>query len=848
MDYAFLSDQNLFIHPFDPASDRLLFSEGHTAAGLSVSQDGAQVRFAHGTGSVLLSVSPGSLSGDELVFADGSVLRLGGPGSDSLVGGSGDEVFHLGAGHDTVSAGEGDDWIAAGFSLDSADVIDAGAGSKDTLRLFDGYADLVVLGATTVTGVEVFRIEQAGGFVAVRLQLHELTLATASAPVSFIASSLQQSLFLDGQAATVGFAVNSGGGADTLLGGAGADTLDGGEGADSLAGGEGNDTYRVDAHGDKVVEDAGGGIDTVVSAAASFTLAGFAENLTLAADAKAAVGNALANVLRGTSRDNVLDGGAGADTLHGGRGDDVYKVEHRRDVVVEAARGGTDTVVSTIDFRLGDHQEELTLAGKAAIDGIGNTKSNRLTGNSAANVLDGRAGADTMEGGRGNDTYLADHAVDQVKEARDGGVDTVLSSASWTLLSGVENLTLTGTARSGVGNSAGNLLRGNAANNVLDGGKGADTMIGGRGNDTYHVDHGGDVLQEVRGARGGIDTVVTRFSHTLGERFENLTLTGSAKTGTGNGLDNVIRGNDRANLLDGGGGADTLAGGSGSDTYLVGRGDVIVEDAEGGYFDVDSVVASVSWTLAAGLDDLRLTGTANLSGFGNAANNHIIGNGGANVLDGRGGSDVLEGGRGDDTYHTSVLTEIVELAGGGVDHVITTGSCTLDANVENLTMVGSAKHVFVGEGNGAANVLKAGAGSQVLVGDGGNDTLSAGDGNDKLEGGDGADVLTGGAGKDLFIYFSMDTSRVGSHDTITDFKQGVDRIDFSQFWQSHLEHLEFIGSQAFGPRAAGQLRYEQAEGGSGVMLYGSYDADAAAEFAVQLLGVSSLLASDFVLT
>jgi Ca2+-binding RTX toxin-like protein len=67
--------------------------------------------------------------------------------------------------------------------------------------------------------------------------------------------------------------------------------------------------------------------------------------------------------------------------------------------------------------------------------------------------------------------------------------------------------------------------------------------------------------------------------------------------------------------------------------------------------------------------------------------------------------------------------------------------------------------------------LIGGNGSDSLVGDAGNDTLFGGRGNDRLYGGAGDDTLTGGKDRDTFI-FAGD----GGSDTITDFRNGEDRI------------------------------------------------------------------------
>jgi serralysin len=53
---------------------------------------------------------------------------------------------------------------------------------------------------------------------------------------------------------------------------------------------------------------------------------------------------------------------------------------------------------------LGSNLENLTLAGTAAINGVGNALNNKIVGNSAANILNGGAGNDSLIGGAGNDT------------------------------------------------------------------------------------------------------------------------------------------------------------------------------------------------------------------------------------------------------------------------------------------------------------------------------------------------------------------------------------------------------------------------------------------------------------
>ena len=114
----------------------------------------------------------------------------------------------------------------------------------------------------------------------------------------------------------------------------------------------------------------------------------------------------------------------------------------------------------------------------------------------------------------------------------------------------------------------------------------------------------------------------------------------------GSGNDNIT-GNAFANVLNGGAGADNMTGGAGNDTFIVdSTGDQVIEGTGGG---TDGVQSSVSFTLGSNVENLTLTGTANLSGMGNALANVLTGNAGDNVLQGGAGDDTLDGAQGTDT-------------------------------------------------------------------------------------------------------------------------------------------------------------------------------------------------------
>jgi Ca2+-binding RTX toxin-like protein len=300
-----------------------------------------------------------------------------------------------------------------------------------------------------------------------------------------------------------------------------------------------------------------------------------------------------------------------------------------------------------------------TLDGSDGNDRLyGGAGADRLVGGNGSDLLAGDAGADETVGGLGNDTYVVD-GLDTIVEAVNEGTDTVQSSVSFTLGANLENLTLinVSTALNGVGNSLNNLITGNNYDNLLNGGTGADRLVGGPGNDTYVVDNAGDTIVEA--LNQGVDTVQSRVSFTLGANLENLTLinVSTALNGVGNSLNNVIIGNNFNNVLNGATGADNLRGLAGNDTYYVDNAGDVVNESVAGSSGIDTVVSSVSFSLAnttrvfGAVERLTLTGTTAISGTGNALANTIVGNAAANVIKGLDGNDVIYGGLGNDKLY-----------------------------------------------------------------------------------------------------------------------------------------------------------------------------------------------------
>ncbi len=242
------------------------------------------------------------------------------------------------------------------------------------------------------------------------------------------------------------------------------------------------------------------------------------------------------------------------------------------------------------------------------------------------------------------------------------------------------------------GNASANSLYGRAGDDRLDGGAGNDWLDGGSGADTMHGGLGDDIFLVhstadviVEAADEGIDEVRSTLGHVLGATFERLTLLGTAAIdGTGNDLANAITGNSAANRLHG-------AAGDGS----------------------------------------------------------LVGNGGSDELGGGAGADQMSGGSGDDIFFVdNTLDAAVENSGEGSDSVQSSVGFTLGANLERLTLTGTAN--LSGRGNELGNSITGNPGANALYGFDGADTLRGNAGNDRLDGGPGADTMYGGLGDDRY--------------------------------------------------------------------------------------------------
>ena len=420
--------------------------------------------------------------------------------------------------------------------------------------------------------------------------------------------------------------------------------------------------------------------------------------------------------------------------------------------------------------------------------------NDEITGGNDSDFIDGGDGNDTLRdvGGFGNDHFVGG-----------AGDDNLFAIAGDDWLEG------------GTGND---VLEGGADNDTLDAGSGTDNLDGGAGNDLLIADgsfaDGPDLMfggdgNDVYSLSGlnfkitdtsGLDRIEISVTFSLASvnGIEDLTLTGTgAINGTGDAAANTMNGNDAANLLDGGdgndlirgfggndtliggpgGGVEYLYGGTGDDTYVVlDTQDTPVEFAGEGH---DVVQSSVRWELGANIEDLVLTGGANINGFGNGLANQLTGNSGDNYLQGYGDFDVLNGGAGNDFYELGDLVyrgflgytfdSVTEGFNAGNDTVRVTATAdprypfstnhySLGANIEVGIIAGTI--AFNLNGNELDNTLTGNDAANALTGN---------DGNDRLDGGYGADTLTGDAGDDVYVLndtFATGAVSIPKYDTV----------------------------------------------------------------------------------
>jgi len=420
----------------------------------------------------------------------------------------------------------------------------------------------------------------------------------------------------------------------------------------------------------------------------------------------------------------IVIGRAGSDTITGAQTDDTLSGNSGNDVLKGAA--GADTLDG------GDGDDSLD-------GGIGN---DTLDGGAGDDMLVGGDGNDTLRGGLGKDSLFGGNGNDNLSAEQDGGVydggaglDSIslgsgtydFSSPDWTVVN-FEAISLASTGRVSMTASQfvgfGSFSSGTYA--LTTAGTISMRSVGvlnanfvlsdfGNGFDLTGVQHLGGTISVTGGA--GADYII-----------------GSAQDDVlvGGGGDDVIQGGAGHDQLTAGTGVDNLYGGLGNDIYFVeNNSDLVFENVGEG---TDTINVGSDFYLYANVENLALTGSANIYGVGNDLDNRIVGNSGENLLIGGGGSDTIRGGDGRDSIFGGEGGDLLT-GDGGIDYMVGgSGDDRIEGSFDADEIYGEdGNDTLVGGTDFATDILVGGAGNDLLRGDsllGDYDLLYGNDGND----------------------------------------------------------------------------------------------------------------------
>lgn len=697
---------------FSREGDDLLLAMGDGSqlrvAGYFVAGTAAWLQFGDGawisrtqmdTGTYYGAVGGGGTGEDNLLGTEGDDRLYGRGGDDTIDGLGGNDLIEGGDGNDTLTDGQGDDLVLGGAGNDvinlvynggplGEDIVDGGTGD-DTYNIagLSGYDVIANLGVNDA-GWDTINLLGITQNMVTNYQVdgNNLTIFV-SGNNGQPNASIDNIIVLEGFLANNRHRIVFAGGAEMTATDFALRTWDGTAGDDVFVG-----SYTPD------VASGMGGNDQ----------------------------------LSGLGGNDRLYGGDGDDVLEGGDGDDVLHGEAGNDIV----RGGA--------------------------------------GNDRLHMTYYDSGIDRYIGGSGNDGYYLQHNYSWsafvpstdgagIEEDVDGGIDTLYTNFYHaTLSANVENLVQTA---ANYWWDVPSYMTGNALNNViqlidmtfstslsfrLDGLAGDDTLMGTRSRDTYVVDSYGDVIIEQNTAFDSIDTVETGLDYSIQNRLdlENIRLTGTAVSATGNSDANVLEGHLVA-------GVNQLTGLGGDDTYLVTLKDTVNEMVNGGndtvvisgWDELTDVYRWVSVSDYANVENLTLDNVSTQGNFGQILmRGNLQGDAGDNVLMGNMMANEIRGGAGNDTIR------------------------------------GYYKLNYLSEGNNISS-------ADLLYGEDGDDTIAAavygadiygGRGNDLLIGTDGDQYNYNRSGSDRFFYEIGDgTDRIRSVNGSRDldqviFGQGID--------------------------------------------------------------------------
>ena len=751
-----------------------------TTTTYSVTFQGATMVSSGGFSSPYTSSAEVNVDSNGVAVGGGSETIFGGSGNDFILGSNGGNYIDVGSGNSTVFSGAGNDTIFAGTGnsdINGQAGNDFIEGESGTDRLSGGAGNNTIFGGSgndTILAGEgwINGVDPANGDNYVYGGTGNCDIAGAAGNDTLIGGSGKDTIYAgtgneylyggSGNDLIIGSEFNGsvgtdtliagGGGADTLVAGTGATYIYGGDGTDSIWGGNGNDTIYAGDGGTVTAATkitAGTGNTTIYGGLGVDQIYGGSGNTEIHAgdggtDAASTIveaGSGNSAIYAGAGVDQIT-GGSGSDTLYGGSGADTLTAGSG----ATSLYGGSGT-----DVMYGGSGSDTFIAGTGEGTLVGGSGTNTYQLNAGfGNVeIDPAASTDTVEFGAGINladlTVSADLtaggsaalAIDDgqgdhllIKGGLDGAINSFTFDSTATTLTLAQLITQASTSSADLTGANGNLIVGTGDGNSLTGGSGADSVYGWGNSDTLTASTGNTLLTAtgdlalVQGGTGNDSLNGWGTSDTLvaGSGNDQLTATGN---------DALLVGGAGTDTLNAAGLAATLQGGSGNDTFIVNDpNDVVTKAANQG---TNTILASVSYVLPSNVQNLTLTGSADLTGTGNDLANVITANSGNDTLVAGTGLATLVGGAGNDTFVINNVGDVIQAqsTGSNVNTVESSVSVFAPTNVQDVTLTGTAS--LAAFGNGLANVL------------------TANSGNDSLVAGTGVATLVGGSGNDLFL-------------------------------------------------------------------------------------------------
>ena len=514
-----------------------------------------------------------------------------------------------------------------------------------------------------------------------------------------------------------------------------------------VLGDEAANTINGDERGEQI--NAGGGNDTVAGGGGNDLI----------------YGGWGSDSLSGGDGEDLIYGGTGNDSLAGGDGNDIFRVTGNTDCGFEGydkydGGAGRDRIVAyggKVDIGLTAFAPK---NGVETVDASGAGGPVRLLGDWTDNLLDFSAttfvGKVSIDGGGGKDTIIGSAGADNI----DGG--------SW----------------------GDQVLSGGDGNDVLHGGTGTDQLFGGSGDDTFRVTgnsgngfegydsyDGGAGKDRIVANGGKVDIGLTAFAPKNGVETVDASGASGPVRLLGDWTDNLLDFSATTFVgkvsIDGGGGKDTIIGSAGDDNIDGGSwGDQVLAGGNGndvlhGGTGTDQLFGG------SGDDTFRVTGNSG-NGFegydsydGGAGKDRIVAYGGKVDI----GLTAFAPKNGVETVDASGAGGPVRLLGDWADNLLDFSATT-----------------FIGKVS-----IDGGGGQDRIIGSSGADVMLGGYGADILDGRAGNDRISGGSGGDTFLF-----GKAWGRDVVTDFQDGVDRLDLRDAGVTKLKdlHIAAIGNDA----------------------------------------------------